>query len=102
MINSKNWKAQHDRMPPGARVRVAGTVTVANPGVDPVLVKRDGQPGTLALDLELKSEGGSFIQVLCDKEVHFEMPTGTEAIASVEIFHEGTLLAEIDEILVTA
>ncbi|WEK31067.1 MAG: hypothetical protein P0Y58_02440 [Candidatus Pseudomonas phytovorans] len=103
IIECKNWKAQHDKMPPGARLRVHGTITVGHPGVVPVLVKRAIQDKSfaLALELELKREEGIFNQVVCDKEVRIELPGEHGPIPKVDIFHEGKLIGTITEIIET-
>ncbi len=31
IIECKDWQAQHDKMPPGTRLRVNGTITVSHP-----------------------------------------------------------------------
>ncbi|MGN8259091.1 hypothetical protein ACLEJW_07135 [Pseudomonas sp. SMSB3] len=101
-IASKNWKVQHDKMPPGARLRVHGTVTVNHPGIEPVLVRRAAQNGstTVTLDLELQRKEGAFVQVVCDKAVRFEESI-LDTVSQVEIFHDGQLLASITDILIT-
>lgn len=103
IIECKDWKAQHDKMPPGARLRVQGTITVSHPGVVPVLVKRAIQDKSfaLALELELEHEDGNFMQVVCDKEVRVELPGEQGPIPKVDIFHDGKLIATITDIIET-
>ncbi|MBK4992597.1 hypothetical protein IAE39_000771 [Pseudomonas sp. S37] len=103
IIECKDWHAQHDKMPPGARLRVHGTVTVSHPGIVPVLVKRNIQDKSfaLALELELQQEEGNFIQVVCDKHVRLELPGEHGPIPKVDIFHDGHLIATITDILET-
>lgn len=101
-IASKNWKVQHDKMPPGARLRVTGTVSVNHPGIEPVLVRAAVQTTStsLALNLELQTKDGVFPQVVCDKDVRFEV-AANDQMTYVDIFHEGRLLTRITDILIT-
>ncbi|MFK0094114.1 hypothetical protein [Pseudomonas sp. NPDC090592] len=103
IIECKDWKAQHDKMPPGARLRVHGTITVSHPGIVPVLVKRRIQDKSfaLALELQLKQEEGMFNQVVCDKQVHIELPSDHGPIPKVDIIHDGKLIATITDIIET-
>lgn len=103
IIECKNWHAQYDKMPPGARVRVNGTITVSHPGIVPVLVKRAIQDKSfaLALELELEHEEGNFMQVVCDKVVDLELPGERGPIPKVDIFHDGKLIATITNIIET-
>lgn len=103
-IATMDWSIQNDRMPgSGDSFRVRGTVTVAHPGITPVLVKPDIQDKSFALnlDLELVQEEGMFSQVLTDKVVCFEMPGNHSNIPFVRVFHEGELLTIVDEIITT-
>ncbi len=102
-IECKNWHAQLDKMPPGTRFRVHGTVTVNHPGIEPVLVKRAKQDKSmaLALELELKKKDGNFLQFVCDKEVHLELPGEQGPVPKVDIFHDGKLIATITDIIET-
>lgn len=103
IIECKDWQAQHDKMPPGTRLRVNGTITVSHPGIVPVLVKRRRQDKSfaLALELELQQQNGNFIQVVCDKEVTFETQDEHGLIPRVDIIHDGKLIASIADIVET-
>lgn len=103
IIECKDWQAQHDKMPPGTRLRVNGTIIVSHPGIVPVLVKRRRQDKSfaLALELELQQQDGNFIQVVCDKEVTFETQDEHGLIPRVDIIHDGKLIASIADIVET-
>lgn len=103
IIECKDWKAHHDKMPPGTRLRVQGTITVSDAGIVPVLVKRRRQDKSfaLALELELQQQDGNFIQVVCDKEVTFETQDEHGLIPRVDIIHDGKLIASIADIVET-
>ncbi|MDD2047162.1 hypothetical protein [Pseudomonas putida] len=104
-IATKDWTIQNDLMPGigGGSFRVRGTVTVAHPGITPVLVKPDLQDKSFALNLklELVQAEGIFTQVQTDKEVCFEMSGDHSYIPCVRVFHEGGLLTTVDEIITT-
>ena len=104
-ITSKDWIIQNDRMPGigGGTFRVRGTLTVANPGVTPVLERARIQDRSMALNLELKlvQEEGMFSQVQTEKEVCFEMSGDHSYIPCVRVLHEGEILAIVDEIITT-
>ena len=103
IIECKEWHAQHDKMPPGTRLRVHGTVTVSHPGMVPVLVKRAIQDKSMAvaLELELQKKDGNFLQVVCDKDVLFEAQDVHGHVPKVDIFHDGQLIACITDIVET-
>jgi hypothetical protein len=102
-IQSKDWTARNDKMPGNNAVRVFGTVTVAHPGIQPVLRVRAAQDKsfTLALDLNLQQIEGSVLQVVTDKTVRFELPGVHGFIPAVDIFHEGELITRITDVIVT-
>jgi hypothetical protein len=101
-ITTKDWTAQIDRMPGNASFRTFGTVTVANSGVIPTLVRSDIQDKSFDLRLELKLEhsGDAAASVLTDKFVEYK-ELGDSNVTGVSIFFEGELLHHIDEVLVT-
>jgi len=104
-IETKDWTIQNDLMPGigGGTFRVRGTVTVAHPGITPILVKPALQDKSLALNLklELVKEPGIFTQVQTDKEVCFEMSGDHSYIPCVKVLHENEVLTTIDEIITT-
>ncbi|WP_339479913.1 MULTISPECIES: hypothetical protein [unclassified Pseudomonas] len=101
-ITTKDWTAQIDRMPGAVSFRTFGTVTVANSGVTPTLVRSDLQDKSLNLRLELKLEqsNGISLPALTNKLVEYKA-LGDSSVTGVSIFFEGQLLHHIDEVLVT-
>ncbi len=101
-ISTKDWSAKIDRMPGAASFRAAGTVTVANSGVTPTLVRSDKQDKSfdLRLDLKLQDADGASLQVLTDKSVEYK-ELGDSNVSSVSIYFEEQLLHRIDEVLIT-
>ncbi|MFQ6575258.1 hypothetical protein [Pseudomonas sp. UM16] len=105
-IKTKDWSIQNDLMPGigGGSFRVRGTITVANPGVNPVLVKARIQDKSFGLNLELQLEQveGMFMQMLTDKDVCFEMSGDHSYIPFVNVLHEGEHLTTIKKIITTS
>ncbi|MBH3426752.1 hypothetical protein [Pseudomonas alkylphenolica] len=105
-IETKDWTLQNDLMPgpDGACFRVRGTVTVAHPGIKPVLEQARIQDKSYALNLELKleEETGSFLSVLTDKEVCFELPGDHSEIPWVNILHDGKRLITVKKVITTS
>lgn len=101
-IITKDWTAHLDRMPGAASFRTFGTVTVANSGVVPKLVRSDIQDKSfdLRLDLKLEQSNETSLPVLTDKLVEYK-ELGNSNITGVSIFYEGQLVHHIDEVLVT-
>ncbi|KJH88428.1 hypothetical protein UG46_00040 [Pseudomonas fluorescens] len=101
-ITTKDWTAQIDRMPGAASFRTLGTVTVANSGVIPTLVRSEKQDNSfdLRLDLVLQNAGGASLQVLTDKVVEYK-ELGDSNVTGVSIFFEGQLLHHIDNVIIT-
>ncbi|KHK62840.1 MULTISPECIES: hypothetical protein [Pseudomonas] len=101
-ITTKDWTAQIDRMPGAASFRTLGTVTVANSGVIPTLVRSEKQDKSfdLRLDLVLQNAGGASLQVLTDKVVEYK-ELGDSNVTGVSIFFEGQLLHHIDNVIIT-
>ncbi|KJK06724.1 MULTISPECIES: hypothetical protein [Pseudomonas] len=104
-IKTKDWSIQNDLMPGigGGSFRVRGTITVANPGIKPVLVKAKIQDKSFGLNLELQleQEEGMFMQMLTDKEVCFEMSGDHSYIPWVNVIHEGEQLTTIKKVITT-
>lgn len=102
-IETKDWTAQSENMPGSAAVRVSGTITVGNPGITPTLCvrKQQGDARTLSLELTLEAAEGSAVQVITDKVVHFEMAGDYSHLQQVDIYHDGTLLTAITDVLIT-
>ncbi|MFJ2525247.1 hypothetical protein ACIOWB_19140 [Pseudomonas capeferrum] len=76
---------------------VQGTVTVAHPGIEPVLVapKIRHKGGWEVLQLKLEDKGGINLQVLTQKPVLFRREGGT-SWKRLEIIHaEGSQMVEI-------
>jgi hypothetical protein len=101
-ITTKDWTAQIDRMPGAASFRTLGTVTVANSGVIPTLVRSEKQDKSfdLRLDLVLQNAGGASLQVLTDKVVEYK-ELGDSNVTGVGIFFEGQLVHHIDNVIIT-
>lgn len=101
-ISTKGWTAQIDRMPGAASFRTFGTVTVANSGVTPTLVRSIKQDKSLDLRLDLKLQDSDEVslQVLTDKYVEYK-ELGDSNVTGVSIYFEGQLLHHIDEVLIT-
>lgn len=91
-IESKGWSARQD----GNQLLVEGTVTVAHPGINPVLEpsRRQDRSFSLNLDLKLHVQEGSFIQVLSEKSVTFET-TVDNRVPGVNVFHEDKLVSSL-------
>lgn len=102
-IETKDWTAQNDKMPGNPRLRVRGTVTVGHPGINPELSVRARQDKSfaLALELSLKVADGTFVQMVTDKTVDFELPGDHGHIPKIDIFHEGEVITSITDIIET-
>ncbi|MDV9033070.1 hypothetical protein Q7C30_013270 [Pseudomonas sp. RAC1] len=86
MTESKHWTAtQTDRL-----LRVEATVTVANPGVTPLLVpsRIQDRSSNMNLDLVLEQEDGIHLAVMTDKPVVFEKDFGYP-VRLVVVIHDG-------------
>ena len=86
MTESKNWTAtQTDTL-----LRVEATVTVANPGVTPLLVpsRIQDKSSNLNLDLVLEEKDGVQLMVMTDKPVVFEKDFGYP-VRLVVVLHDG-------------
>lgn len=101
-IKTKDWTAQIDRMPGAKSFRTFGTVTVANTGIKPTLVKTALQDKSFDLRLELKLENSSEVslQVETDKFVEYKV-LGDSHVTGVSIFYKDELLHHIDDVLIT-
>lgn len=101
-IESKSWFAQINRMPGDLFFRVEGTVTVATPGVTPVLVLSPLQDKSfnLRLDLELHTAAGVHLQVLTDKVVTYKT-LGESHVTGVDIFYKGERVHSIKNVMIT-
>lgn len=90
-ITTKGWTAQIDRMPGTASFRTFGTVTVANSGVIPTLVRSANQDKSLDLRLELilQNSDGVSLQVLTDKIVEYKK-LGESNVTGVSIFSKAS------------
>ncbi len=98
---TSNWKAVEDRQPPGARLRVTGTVTTTMSNQDPRLTKANPQginPSILLLDLTIETTGDVGSAVMGKPEVQYREDITAGQYSSVEIRYEGRSLASIDHI----
>ncbi|PYY68407.1 hypothetical protein CRX42_21925 [Pseudomonas jessenii] len=100
-IVSGAWTAQNDRMPGAASLRVSGNVTVTNSAHTPTLVRSEIQDKSCDLRLDLQIDtSGTGLTVLTEKPVKYKS-AGVSSVTSVSIFHEGKLLAHINNVLIT-
>ncbi|SEM61395.1 hypothetical protein SAMN04487857_103208 [Pseudomonas sp. ok272] len=101
-IESKNWFAQINRMPGDLFFRAEGTITVATPGVTPVLVVSPQQDKSfnLRLELELHTSEGVHLQVLTDKVATYKS-LGASNVTGVDIFYKGEHVHSIKDVMIT-
>ncbi|MEB0206812.1 hypothetical protein [Pseudomonas sp. CCC3.1] len=101
-IETKNWKAQINRMPHDNFFRVDGVVTVPHSAILLSLEVSQIQDKSfdLRLDLKLTVPQDIGLDVLTDKSVAYKV-SGASNVTGVSIFFEGKLLHHIDEILIT-
>lgn len=101
-IKTKDWIAQIDRMPGNQSFRVHGTVTVAHAGVTPRLeyMKLQDKSFNIRLELKLETSNEASLQVVTEKFVEYKV-AGNSSVTGVSIFHEGKLLHQIDNIMIT-
>jgi hypothetical protein len=98
---TSNWKAAEDRQPPGARLRVTGTVTTTMSNQEPRLTKANPQginPSILLLDLTIATTGDIGSAVMGKPEVQYREDITAGQYTGVEIRYEGQSLAFIDHI----
>lgn len=87
----KELDAWIDEMPPGpSTFHIGGEVTVANPGVQAVLTKRQPQginPAILLMELNLVQKPGTWMQNITCASVTFseQIPAGMPRYTTVEI-----------------
>lgn len=101
-IETKNWKAQINRMPHDEFFRVEGVVTVPHSAI---LLSLEFSPiqdksFDLRLNLKLTVPQDVGLDVLTDKSVTYKV-AGESNVTGVSIFYNGELLHHIDEILMT-
>jgi len=101
-IKTKDWNAQIAAAAANNYLRVNGTVTVSNHGITARLVRSPIQvkPYELRLDLELKPDNRTTLQIENDKPVEYKA-MGNHSITGVNIHFEGELIHHIDKILIT-
>ncbi len=101
-IETKNWKAQINRMPHNYFFQVEGVVTVPHSAI---LLSLEVSPiqdksYNLRLDLKLTIPQDIGMDVLTDKSVTYKV-AGESNVTGVSIFYEGKRLHHIDEIVIT-
>lgn len=101
-IETKNWKAQINRMPHDEFFRVEGVVTVPHSAI---LLSLEVSPiqdksFDLRLDLKLTVPQDIGLNVLTDKAVTYKI-AGESNVTGVSIFFNGEQLHHIDEVLIT-
>ncbi len=107
-VATRNWHAWLNTMPPKPDdLHVAGDVVVGNPGVEAILTMRDPQginPTILLLDLHLVQKPGDWIQVVSVAPARYTrvLPPNSPNYQAVDIFHEGRLIAKIEDIPVVS
>ncbi|WP_019412193.1 hypothetical protein [Pseudomonas psychrophila] len=101
-IETKNWKAQINRMPHDYFFQVEGVVTVPHSAVLLSLEVSPVQDKSydLRLDLKFTVPQDIGLDVLTDKSVTYKV-AGESNVTGVSIFYEGTLLHHIDEMVIT-
>lgn len=101
-MECKSWYAFADVRPPRPDfLHVCGTVTVGNPGIEPLLVEANPQginPQILVLDLYEVQLPGVWPQVQTKKTVRFDkiIEEGDPDYKQVSIRQNGTQIALID------
>ncbi|KQB52581.1 hypothetical protein AQS70_13850 [Pseudomonas endophytica] len=101
-IDTKNWKAQINRMPGDHFFRVDGCVTVRHSAILVSLERSPIQDKSfdLRLDLKVTVPADIGLNVLVDKPVTYRV-AGDANVTGVSIFYEGKLLHHIDDVLIT-
>ena len=100
----KDWYAWNNTQPGGpSSFHLIGGIEVGNPGIDVLLTKRHPQginPTILMLDAGFYQKPGMWPQVMtCASTRYDEVLSGQgPAYTSVQIFHDGTKIDQIDKI----
>lgn len=102
IVETKDWKAQINRMPGDKFFRVEGVVTVPHSAVIPKLVIAQAQDKSFNLRLELILDVPLDIalNVLTDKKVTYKVP-GDSNVTGVSILFDGDVLHHIDDVCIT-
>jgi hypothetical protein len=97
---TSNWNAWLNIMPPPPDdFHVTGHVTVPNPGVHALLVKRSPQgfnPAILLLDMYLIQSPGVWPDVISTATARYDETPAIGRYTSVEVFHDGNSIANVD------
>ena len=102
IVETKDWKAQINRMPGDNFFHVEGVVTVPHSAVIPKLVIAPVHDKSFDLRMELILDVPLDIalNVLTDKKVTYKV-SGIAIVTGVSIFFEGDRVHHIDEIYIT-
>ena len=98
-VNSRNWSAIIDAMPPNPRrLVVRGEVVTTNSAIIPKLAEANRQrvnPKILLLELTLVNTGRIGTTDVNYRPVEFRRPTSPGAYSSVSIVHAGDVIANV-------
>lgn len=96
---TRNWYAWNNLQPPKPfSFHMHGEVEVANPGVEPVLVRHNPQginPGVLLLDLILLQKAGLWPDVLVWKDAPYDEVLSEKGYSGVDILCDGKVLVSV-------
>ena len=96
---SKDWYAWNNLMPPKPDdFHVTGWVLVANPGIEPVLTRREPQgfnPSIIMLDLTLEQRPGVWPMVMTWKQVRYDEVPSIMNYSQADIHLNGQSIALI-------
>lgn len=99
-VNSRDWHAWINTMPPGPnQLYVIGEIELPNPGIKTFLTPREPQgsnPTHLQLDLYLLQRPGLWPQMVVWAQAHYNKIVPSAIYTAVEIFHEDTLIQQIE------
>lgn len=104
LVICKDWYAWINTQPVGPpSIHVVGGIEVGNPGIEVLLTRRSPggfNPSILMLDVSLYQKPGMWPQVMtcASTSYHEVLPGKPQAYTSVEIFHDGKLIAKIENI----
>jgi hypothetical protein len=101
VMETKNWSAWIDLLPPGpSQFHVVGEVLAGNPGVQTLLVVKEPQginPAILQLELRLIQQPGEWPQVSTWVKAKYDkvLAPGSAKHTQVQIFLNGASLATV-------
>jgi hypothetical protein len=102
---TQDWYAWIDTTPPKPdELHVIGEITVGNPGIYAVLLKRVPQginPRILLLDLHLMQKSGMWPQIVTCIAVRYDAVIIGRGYTEVDVLYQGELIAQIPVDIVT-